>query len=160
MSPESAGMLKCARDRFYKKSGVFEFRIPFRVFSRADLTFIRCSFESEQRSSKEAKIDFLLKDQLYVWRLIEKSDIIHGFPYRVSRIGKASVFPCAGSNKTQGSKFLTGYPSQAENQVTLSLIFSRYLCGTLNKILISRGFLIKPSDSYRSARKSASKRRR
>ena len=135
-----------------KNSRVFDLRIPFRVSSRADFNFVIFFFESEEERGTEAVIVFLLDSKSFGWRLTERSDILHGFPYRVSRIGKASVFPC--------SIFSAGSPSQAENQVTLSLIFSRYLCGTLNKTLIIRGFLIKPSNSYRSARKSASKRRR
>ena len=125
MSPESEGLLKFARDRFYKNLWAFEFRISFSVSSRTGLSFVIFLFELKGRS-KEVVIVFILDGESFGWRLTETSHILHGLPYWVSRIGKASVFPCAGSNKTQGSKFLTGYPSQAENQVTLSLIFSWY----------------------------------
>ena len=79
MSPESAGLLKYARYRFSIISEAFEFRISFRVSSRADLTFM------------EEVIVFLLEGKPFVWRLVETSDILPGFPYKVSRIRKASV---------------------------------------------------------------------
>ena len=86
MSPESAGLLKYARYRFSIIFVAFGFRI-----SRADLTFMRFLFESEEGRGTEEVIVFLLEGKPFVWRLTETSDILTGFPYKVSRIRNASV---------------------------------------------------------------------
>ena len=91
MSPESVGLWKYARYRFSIISEAFEFRISFRVSSRADLILIRFIFDSEEGIVTEEVIVFLLTDKPFVWRLIEPSDILSGFPYKVSIIPKASV---------------------------------------------------------------------
>ena len=73
-------------DRFSIIFAAFGFRI-----SRADLTFMRFLFETEEGRCTEEVIVFLLEGKSFVWLLTETSDILTGFPYSVSRIRKASV---------------------------------------------------------------------
>ena len=91
MSPEYPGLLKFARYRFFIISEAIEFRISFTVTSIADLTFIRFLFESEENIGTDEVIVFIQEGKTFVWQATETSDILPGFPYKVTRIHNASV---------------------------------------------------------------------